>query len=204
MSYMTIWRRVAGWISKATRPQTHASARALTPTLTHSLMCPPSPHSHTDKYVILLLHGNNGFANAAQYSVIRTLSCWVIRPLRRRHLPHTASYRAGISHSAPWTTEDLPLARRDFLQGLRFVSTPQNAEGLWGPPRLRPLDCWHCGFESRWVHECLSVVFVVCRASTGLCDWSLTRPGESYRVCVPQCVIKCNRNHLDTYKGMSR
>jgi hypothetical protein len=45
---MTIWRmRFACWITKATD--------------THS------------EYVILLFHDNNGYANAAQYYVIRTL-----------------------------------------------------------------------------------------------------------------------------------
>ena len=28
--------------------------------------------------------------------------------------------------------------------------------------RLRPLDCWDCGFESRLWNGCLSLVSVVC------------------------------------------
>jgi len=27
---------------------------------------------------------------------------------------------------------------------------------------LRLLACWHCGFESRWGHGCLSLVNYVC------------------------------------------
>jgi hypothetical protein len=36
---MAIWRRVSFWVSKATRPQAHASSRAS-----------PPPHTHTHKY----------------------------------------------------------------------------------------------------------------------------------------------------------
>ena len=42
---MTIWRRTACWISKATRAQTHTRARAPTPT---------DARTHTQKYVILI------------------------------------------------------------------------------------------------------------------------------------------------------
>jgi hypothetical protein len=40
MLQMAIWRRIACWISKATRAQEHARAHA--PTITH-----PHPHKHT-------------------------------------------------------------------------------------------------------------------------------------------------------------
>jgi hypothetical protein len=46
---MIIWRRVAFWVGKATRAQSHASARAPTPTHTHALT-----HAGTDTYVILI------------------------------------------------------------------------------------------------------------------------------------------------------
>jgi hypothetical protein len=80
-SQTTISRRVACWISKATRAQAHARARTLT-------RLPPPPHPHTrmhlptiartraQKYVILyflLFHGIKDFLNAPQYYVVRTL-----------------------------------------------------------------------------------------------------------------------------------
>ena len=81
---MTIWRiRVTCCSSKATRAQAHARARA--PTVTHGSphICtrtqntrgriPPSPHVHTQKYVILHFHSNNGFVNVPQCYVTRTL-----------------------------------------------------------------------------------------------------------------------------------
>ena len=61
---MAIWRRIACWISNATRPQAHTSARAPTPTQTHTRTRTRSPH--TQKYVILLFYGNNGFVHAPQ------------------------------------------------------------------------------------------------------------------------------------------
>jgi hypothetical protein len=54
---VAIWRmRVECWISKATRAQAHASARA--PTLTHAGV---------------LFLGSSGFGNAPQCCIIRTL-----------------------------------------------------------------------------------------------------------------------------------
>ena len=44
---------------------------------------------------------------------------------------------------------------------------------------LRPFACWDWGFEYRRVHGCLVRVLCVVR---GLCDGSITRPDESYRV----------------------
>ena len=73
---MTIWRRVAYWISKTTRQQAHSCARA--PTHTHTRTYSPTnartrAHTHTDKYVIpLLSHANSCFSNAPH--------CYVIRP----------------------------------------------------------------------------------------------------------------------------
>ena len=84
---MTIRRRVACWISKATSAQACASAPALTPTLRHThtrARAHTRTHTYTrkhtrpntQKYVIgylLLLHCNNGFVNRPQCYVIRTL-----------------------------------------------------------------------------------------------------------------------------------
>ena len=48
---MVIWRRVAWWISKVTRAQTHARAPAPTLTHTHSRTCVHSPTcAHTEVY----------------------------------------------------------------------------------------------------------------------------------------------------------
>jgi hypothetical protein len=47
---IAIWRRVACWISKATRAQAQASVRAPTPT--H--IAPANTHTHTQKYVKLI------------------------------------------------------------------------------------------------------------------------------------------------------
>ena len=52
---------------------------------------------------------------------------------------------------------------------------------------LQPLACLECGFEFRRGRGCLSLVNVVCRqvefSATGL----ITRPEESYRVCMSEC-----------------
>jgi hypothetical protein len=61
---------------------------------------------------------------------------------------------------------------------------------------------WFCGsllagFEFRRGHGCLSPVSIVCVLSgRGHCDGPITRPGESYRLCVS--VNTCN-NDLYTY-----
>jgi hypothetical protein len=52
------------------------------------------------------------------------------------------------------------------------------------------LDCWDHGFRSHWQHGCLSLVFVVCCVSSGLCDKLITCSEESYWVCVR--LILCN------------
>jgi len=49
---------------------------------------------------------------------------------------------------------------------------------------LKPLYYWNRGFESRLGHGCLSLAFVVCSESSGLCDELTNRSEESYRVCM--------------------
>jgi len=45
-----------------------------------------------------------------------------------------------------------------------------------------PLDCWDCGFESRW-GEWMAVCCECCVLSgRGLCDGPIARPEESYRL----------------------
>ena len=74
---MAIWRRVACWVSKATRSQAHSSARAptLNPSHTHELTHTHT-HTHTHKQICntcCFFHGNNGFVNARHCYVTRTL-----------------------------------------------------------------------------------------------------------------------------------
>jgi hypothetical protein len=75
---------------------------------------------------------------------------------------------------------------RDFLiSRYNQKDVPADAGGcaVWGVG-LRPFVSWDCGFESRRVHECLSVVNIV-YVGRGLWDGPTPRPGESYRVvCV--------------------
>jgi len=61
-----------------------------------------------------------------------------------------------------------------------------NCTSQW-PYSLRRLDCWYCGFESRWGHECSAVVFLVV---SGHCDELITRSGKSYRVGVSVCELE--------------
>ena len=58
---------------------------------------------------------------------------------------------------------------------------------------LRPLDCCNRGFESRWRHGFLSLVFVVSYVGSGLCYGLITIPEDSYCVCgVCVCLIMCD------------
>jgi hypothetical protein len=70
MPQMAIWRSVSCWISKATHAQAHASAR--TPTPTHA-RTNALAHKYRNTQDLLLFHSNNGFMNAPQYYVLRTL-----------------------------------------------------------------------------------------------------------------------------------
>ena len=74
---ITIWRRVACWISKTTRAQAHSSNR----TLTHT-----HARTHTKIYKTSLFHGNSAFMNAplvAYLSYSNTMAtmrngfCWL-------------------------------------------------------------------------------------------------------------------------------
>ena len=59
---------------------------------------------------------------------------------------------------------------------------------------LRPLDQCDRGFETRWSHGCSSVGLVMCCVGSGLCTELITRSGESYRLCVSNCVWSRNLN----------
>ena len=53
---------------------------------------------------------------------------------------------------------------------------------------IGPIDCWDCGFESRWVHTFSSLEFVVCYVGTSHCDELISRSEEFYRVFVCECI----------------
>ena len=66
---------IACWISKATRPRSATRTHALMHAGTHARAY---ARSRTQKYVILLFHGNNCFVNSPQCYVIRSLSALFI------------------------------------------------------------------------------------------------------------------------------
>jgi hypothetical protein len=55
---------------------------------------------------------------------------------------------------------------------------------------LRLLDSWDRSFEYRFWRGFSSVLFVVFCVGSGLCDWLITRPEQSYRLCV--CLTVCD------------
>jgi hypothetical protein len=75
---MTIWRRVACWISKATRVQAHSRARAPTHIYIRMHMrthAPTRAHIYTQPYVILTVFPQqHWFRERASCHVIRTLT----------------------------------------------------------------------------------------------------------------------------------
>jgi len=54
----------------------------------------------------------------------------------------------------------------------------------------RSLDCWDCGFESRWGHGCLLCLFFFC-ISCGPCDGLINRSEDLYQLCVCVHVRAC-------------
>jgi hypothetical protein len=56
---------------------------------------------------------------------------------------------------------------------------------------MRPLSCRHCGFESRWRHVCLSLVFVMyCQEEVSTSGWSLVhRSATECRVSECDCEV---------------
>ena len=70
--HMTIWRRVACWISKATRSQAHSRVREHT----HTVYVRTHPRMHTQTEIrntYCFSTTNNGFVHAPQCYVIRKL-----------------------------------------------------------------------------------------------------------------------------------
>ena len=61
---MTLWRRVACWISKVKSAQAHGSVRAPTPTDTRTHT---HAHAHVELRKTFLFHHKNGFVNAPPY-----------------------------------------------------------------------------------------------------------------------------------------
>jgi hypothetical protein len=60
-------------------------------------------------------------------------------------------------HTLRW---NFPSFFVDNVAYTRFLLIPMAAQSMAGG--LLPLACWDCRFDSRQVHECLSVVSVVC------------------------------------------
>ena len=56
---------------------------------------------------------------------------------------------------------------------------------------LQALDCCDRRFESRLWHGCFFCCFGLCCVGSGLCDGLITRPEESYRLCVCVYVFVC-------------
>ena len=67
-----IWRRVACWISKATRAQAHTSAHVRSHTHKRA-RARALVDTHIHKQDLLLFHGNKSFVNLPQCYVTRTL-----------------------------------------------------------------------------------------------------------------------------------
>jgi hypothetical protein len=70
----------------------------------------------------------------------------------------------------------------------------------------RQLDCWDQGFESRWEHGCLSVVFAVCCVGSGPYDEVIARPVDSYGLssCASHVVWSRATIILSTYNRIVR
>jgi hypothetical protein len=64
------------------------------------------------------------------------------------------------------------------------------------------LDPTTRGLRSRYGHVGSFLVSVVCFFVSGLCDQLITRPGESYRMCVCVCVCVCVSNFF-WYKNLN-
>jgi hypothetical protein len=110
---MTIRQRDACWISNATRTHCPACVRAQTHTHTHTL---------------LLFHGNNGFVNASQCHVIRTLpSCFSLLTKFQNFTPTDGL--CGSSHTG-WISSSfgrLPLACPPYHARTSPTNTNTNA-----------------------------------------------------------------------------
>ena len=110
------WRlRVAYWISNLTRAQAQARALATTHTPTHG-------RTHAQKYVTRIgFHGNNGFVNAPQRCVTRTLRVLVL-------LQVISSSVASIKERLMWIPRP-------------FAMTPYHLKPLSNLHELRHSSC---------------------------------------------------------------
>ena len=82
--------RFACWISRATRAEAHAHAKAPAHKNTRAHAC---TNTHKNMSCLLLFHGSSGFVNAPDYYVIRALP---VLSLIKIHLsvPDTIAYSA--------------------------------------------------------------------------------------------------------------
>jgi hypothetical protein len=115
---------------------------------------------------------------------------------------------ASVFHSMPQPFARCAVLKVSHVQSVAFIlisgSTdlrikkfcPSNLKGFEPGGRavygvgLQAIGCWHGGFESRWVHETSNALFVVSCAGSCLCDELITRPEESYRMCVSVCNLE--------------
>ena len=79
----------------------------------------------------------------------------------------------------------VPIYRRNTNNGPIPVAVWSNALSP------QPVDCWNRRFEFRWGHGYSWHSFLVCCAGSGVCDKLITRPEESYEVCVCVCLSVC-------------
>jgi hypothetical protein len=115
---------------------------------------------------------------------------------------HMALFNAPLDRSAHTTIQHRPQHKMDcgvrttYSQSSRLTNTTTlisvtcyrvaadpDGRTVYGVG-LRPLTCWHCGFESRRKYGCLSLAYVPVMSGRGICDGPIPRPKENYRVCI--------------------
>ena len=79
---------------------------------------------------------------------------------------------------------------RLFIRTLHHITVDSVDPRLWDVG-LQSIECRNRSFESRWGHDCSSILFVLYCVGTGLCDELVTRSEDCCRVCVCVCVWMC-------------
>ena len=119
---MTVWRRVACLIIKATLAQAQASVLAPAPThaCTHTYA---RTHIHTEICNTLLFHDNSGFVYGPQCYVILTLTVAFKFSKYKLYFSRYSDYATG------WMVQGSNPGR-----GKYFCLLPERLGRLWGPP----------------------------------------------------------------------